>query len=218
VTVQTKTAVITGGHSFQVVEFHQLFRSLPNIDAYIQHLEDFASSPEAVRDSYDVLLFYFFPRQDPTDEGQPWWAGKPQTAMERLGTTRQGIVVLHHALLAYPQWPVWAGIVGIEDRDFDYYHDEQVNVYTTPGDHPITEGLTAWTMIDETYDMADAGADSEILLTTDHRKSMTTIAWTRTCGQARVFCNELGHDGQAWAHPTFRTVLERGIQWAARKL
>lgn len=213
-----KTAVITGGHSFEVVKFHQLFRSLPSIDAYIQHLDDFASSPQEVRDGYDALCFYFFPREGPTDEGQPWWAGKPKAALDRIGQTEQGIVVLHHAILAYPEWPLWAELVGIEGQDFDYCHDERVNVYPTSVEHPITEGLSAWTMIDETYDMADAGKGSEILLATDHPKSMTTIAWTRTMGKARVFCNELGHDGQAWAHPNFGTVLERGIQWVARRL
>jgi hypothetical protein len=218
VTEKIRTAVITGGHSFEVVPFHELFRSLPGVDAYIQHLDDFASSPQEVRDSYDALCFYFFPREGPTDEGQPWWAGKPKEVLEQIGQTKQGIVVLHHAILAYPGWPLWADLVDIENRDFDYYHDEQVNVYPTPGEHPITEGLSAWTMIDETYDMADAGAGSEILLTTDHPRSMTTIAWTRTYGQARVFCNELGHDSQAWEHAHFRTVLERGLQWVVGKL
>ena len=215
---KVKTAVITGGHSFEVVKFHELFRGLPSVDAYIQHLDDFASSPQEVQDSYDALCFYFFLREGPADEGQPGWAGKPRTTLERIGQTTQGVVVLHHAILAYPDWPWWADLVGIEDRDFDYYHDERVNVHVAPLEHPITEGLSAWTIIDETYDMADTGEGSEVLLTTDHPKSMTTIAWTRTCGQARVFCNELGHDSQAWEHPNFRTVLERGIQWVARRI
>jgi hypothetical protein len=213
-----KTAVITGGHSFEVLSFHKLFRGLFTVDAYIQHLEDFASSPQTMRDGYDVLCFYFFPQGEPTDEAQPWWAGKPKAALERIGKTKQGVVVLHHALLAYRDWPFWNDLVGIENREFDYYHDQRINVHFTPVEHPITEGLSAWTLTDETYDMADAGQGSEILMTTDHSKSMATIAWTRAIGQARVFCNELGHDHQAWEHPTFRTVLERGIRWAARTI
>ena len=214
---QIKTAVITGGHSFDVIEFHELFRALPSLDAYIQHLDDFAASPQEVRDSYDALCFYFFPQPDPTDEG-PWWTGAPKAAMEHLGQTEQGIVVLHHALLAYPDWPLWAEIVGIENRSFDYYHGETMNVYPTAVEHPITRGLAPWTMVDETYDMADAGEGSEILLTTDHPKSMKTIAWTRSWNRSRVFCCELGHDHVAWQDPNFRTVLERGVQWSVGKL
>ena len=41
-----RVAVVTGGHAFDVPNFHRLFRQLPGIDAYPQHLEHFASSPE----------------------------------------------------------------------------------------------------------------------------------------------------------------------------
>jgi len=73
-------------------------------------------------------------------------------------------------------------------------------------------------MIDETYAMADAGVGSEILLTTTHPKSMTTLAWTRTYKNARVFCLESGHDNETFVNPLFQTVLARGIRWTARKL
>lgn len=210
-----ETAVVTGGHGFDVLNFHRLFRSLEGVDAYIQHMDDFASSPEHVRDSYDVVLFYMMLMEGPSDEGLPGYAGKPQTALERLGETGQGVFVLHHALLAYPQWPVWDEIVGIQDRRFDYYHGQTIRVEIANSEHPITQGLLAWDMVDETYTMNDAGEDSEILLTVDHPQSMKTIAWTRTYRTARVCCCELGHDNEAWSHPSFRTALARGIRWAA---
>jgi hypothetical protein len=215
---QLKTAVITGGHSFELIEFHQLFRSLSSLDVYIQHLEDFSSSPQEVRDSYDALVFYFMPREGPTDDGQPGWRGKPKRALEHLSETGQGLVILHHALLAYPDWSVWTELVGIENSAFDYYHDETIKVYPSDVAHPITAGLSPWAIVDETYEMADAGKGSEILLTTDHPKSLKTIGWTRSFGGSRVFCFELGHDHLAWEDPSFRTVLERGVLWSARKL
>jgi len=210
---QLQVAVITGGHSFDLIEFHQLFRSYADLDVYIQHLEDFASSPQEVRDGYDALVFYFMPREGPPE------GGTPRRALERLAETGQGLVILHHALLAYPDWPLWAEVVGLADaHTFDYYHDEAMNVYPTGVEHPITAGLSPWTIVDETYDMVDAGEGSEVLLTTDHLKSMKTIGWTRAFGRSRVFCFELGHDHVAWEEPNFRTVLERGILWSAGKL
>lgn len=215
----TQTAVVTGGHSFELIEFHQLFRSLSSLDVYIQHLEDFCSSPQETRDAYEALVFYFMPREGPADEGQPWWRGKQKSALEHLAESGQGLVILHHAILAYPGWPLWAEVTGLEDtRQFDYDHDETMNIYPTEVDHPITVGLSPWTIVDETYDMSDAGEGSQILLTTDHPKSLKTIGWTRTFGQSRVFCCELGHDHVAWENLHFRTVLERGVLWAAGKL
>ena len=171
-----------------------------------------------MRDGYDVVLFYFMPTEGPSDEGLGWYAGKPKTALTQLSKTGQGIVLLHHAILAYSQWSVWDQVVGIQERSFGYYHDQTVRTDVANPEHPITDALKAWEMVDETYTMNDAGEGSEILLTTDHPKSMKTIAWTRQHKNARVFCYAAGHDNQAWLDPNFRRVLDRGIQWAAGRI
>ena len=36
--------------------------------------------------------------------------------------------------------------------------------------------------------------------------------------KARVFYLQPGHNNDAWADETFRTVLSRGIQWVAGRL
>jgi type 1 glutamine amidotransferase len=96
--------------------------------------------------------------------------------------------------------------------------NQTVHVEIADPGHPITAGLKPWEMIDETYVTDDADDASQILLTTDHPQSMRTIAWTRSYGSSRVFCYQSGHDGPAFANPSFRTVLARGIQWVARKI
>jgi hypothetical protein len=210
-------AVITGAKSHDVIGFHELFRSLDGINSYIQHIDDFASSAEEVRDFYDVILFYFMMPDGPTDEGLPGYCGQPKTVLEHLKQTGQGIVVLHHALLAYPSWPVWDDIVGIENRELSTYrHDEILEIEVEDPAHPITRGLSNWTITDETYLMPDAGAGNQILLTVSHENSMKTVAWTRLYQQSKVFCLQLGHDNQAWVDHNFREVLKRGIEWSSR--
>jgi len=211
-------AVVTGGHAYDVPNFHKLFAALPGVNAVIQHMDDFASSPAAVRDSYDAVCFYIMLMQGPANEGLPWYAGRPKDALEHLGSTPQGILVLHHALLAYPQWPAWSEIVGIKDRKFGYHMNQKLFVKVTDPAHPITRDMAAWEMIDETYTMADAGPDSQILLTVDHPKSMKTIGWTRQYKKSRVFCFESGHDSQTWVNAGFRQVLYRGLLWCAGKV
>lgn len=209
-----RLAVVTGRHPFDVRGFAELFRSIEGIDAYIQHMEDFSADPAGLRDWYDVVLFYNMHTDTPTGEG-PWYEAGIKAALERLGQTEQGICVLHHAILAFTDWRPWAELVGIQDRGFGFHIGETVQVQVADGEHPITEGLQGWEMIDETYAMADAGQGSHVLLTTDHPKSMHTIAWTREYGKARVFCFQSGHDNQAWAQTGFRQTLTRGILWAA---
>jgi len=208
------TAVITGHHSFDVPGFHNLFRSLPGVDAYIQSLDDFSADAGQVRDRYPVLVFYNFHRQTPGG-AEEWWEGDSLAILGQLGQTGQGILVMHHALLAFPQWPMWSALCGLQDRSFGYDPDQTVNVHVADPSHPITRGLSDWQMIDETYAMADAGPGSDVLLTTDHPKSMRTLAWTRRFGNARVFCLALGHDAQAYGNPSFRAVVGQAIAWLA---
>jgi hypothetical protein len=213
-------AVVTGGHSYDVVPFRKLFRSLAGVDAWVQHIDDFAASSDEARRSYDAVVFYFFPMTPgvPADEGKAWFEGKPKAALEALGETKQGIVVLHHALLSYPDWDLWSQIVGIPDRKFSYHYNESVHVEIANATHPITRGLKAWDMIDETYGMNSAGEGSEILLTTKRPRSMTTLGWTRAHRNSRVFCFESGHDDLCWQNDNFREVLRRGILWSAGNL
>jgi hypothetical protein len=218
-TEMIKAAIVTGGHAYDVIHFHELFRSLVGVNSYIQHLDDFATSTEAVRDGYDVVLLYIMMMNGPSSEGLPGHCGRPKTALERLGQTEQGLVVLHHGLLAYPHWSVWNEIVGISDRNLSgCQHDETLRFNVVDKSHPITQGLSDWTMVDETYNMADAGPGSQILLAVEHKRSMKTVAWTRQYKASRVFCLQSGHDNQAWANPNFREVLRRGIVWSGGRL
>lgn len=210
-----KIAVVTGGHPYEVLPFHILFRALPGIDATIQHMEDFVCSPQEVRDGYDAVVLYIMPDGAPPDES-PWFGGSPKSVFAHLGETSQGIVMLHHAILAYPDWPVWDGIVGMEKRVIsEYQHDAPIAVDVAMPEHPILQGITPWTIIDETYVLHDAGPDSHILLTTSQPASMRTLAWTRKYRAARVFCYQSGHDHQAYEDAHFRMVLRNGILWAA---
>ena len=213
-------AVITGGHPFDVQPFHQLFRSLPGIDAYIQHTDEFASEPAEVRDRYDALVFYSMFRDTPQDNVL-WYTGKPKTALEHIGETKQGIVLIHHAVLAYRDWSVWDELVGMKRRQMRSYHpNEQVKVEIADPSHPIVMGMASWEMVDETYILEDAilpDADpsNHIFLTTQNPRSIQPLGWTRTYKQARVFNFVSGHGFATYGDPNFRAVLVNGIRWAA---
>lgn len=204
-------ALITGGHPFDVPNFLALFRSMPGVDCYPQDIENFAMDWGGVRKQYDALVFYNMHMQQPAE-------GPIANLLRELGETRQGLVVLHHALLAFPNSPEWTEMVGISDRSFGYHMGQEVAVEIADASHPITQGMTGWRMPDETYTMADAGPGSRVLLTTHHPLSMCTLAWTRTYRNARVFCFQSGHDNRTWSHPSFREVLARGIRWSAGRL
>ena len=186
-------------------------------DCYIQTLEDFALDLGGAQRDYDALVFYNMHGEPPGPPNSPR-RKKIQAVLDGLGETSQGIFVLHHAVLAFREMDTWSDVCGIADRRFKFFEGETVNVEVADRDHPIAQGLENWTMVDETYQMNDAGEGSHVLLTTNHPKSMRTIGWTRRHGNARVFCFVCGHDNQAFANPNFQTVVSRGIQWCAGRI
>ena len=205
-----KLAVITGNHPFEVPEFTDLFRSLSGIDSYLQDLENFAADFSDVRAQYDVFLFYNM-HNEPPDQAS-------RRVIERLGESKQGLFLLHHGILGFGNWHIWSEIVGIENRRFTYHPGEKVNVEIVDSNHPITKGLSSWSMMDELYRMEDAGEGSHIILGAHHPKSLRTLAWVRQYRNSPVFCFASGHGKDTWAERNFRTVVERGIRWLAGRL
>ncbi len=201
-------AVVTGEHGFREKDFDKVFKSMEDIEFVREDLDVFVDNPN--QKEYDTVVFYNFHRPYPTDK----------QAETILGLTErgQGIVILHHAILAFPEWNAFSDMCGIDERsDFDYFPKQTFQVQVTDSTHPITEGLTDWEMGDETYTMKSAGDGSTILLTTDHADSMDVLGWAREYGNSRIFCLQSGHDNVTYSNPNFREVLQRGIQWCAKK-
>jgi type 1 glutamine amidotransferase len=210
-----RVAVVTGGHAFDVPNFYRLLRQLPGIDAYPQHLEHFASSPEEVRDAYDAVVFYGMDQGVPEEEGRRA-AGNPRAAIQRIVEQGQGVVIMHHALLAWEKWDFWNDLIGFDNRNFRYKEGLDLNVQVADRAHPVNQGASGFKIIDEGYVLHGTYDDQgTVLLTVDHEDAMEQVAWAREHGECRVLCLTLGHDNQAWTNPAFRDTLARGIAWSA---
>ncbi|TVQ18458.1 MAG: hypothetical protein EA382_17695 [Spirochaetaceae bacterium] len=130
--------------------------------------------------------------------------------------TAQGIVLLHHSLVAYPEWEFWTTVTGLPKRKIEWEHDQQIPIHVADSNHAVTRGVSDWTIRDETYLTDEPDENSHVVLLTDHPRSTRAIAWTRKLGAARVFCYQSGHDDQAWSDTRFQRVLTNGIEWAAQ--
>jgi len=208
-----RLAVITGGHDYDVPNFQHLFSNLEGVATVIQPLDEFAAAPQPTRDAYAAVLFYCMPTPKPDAESQRWYTGAVRAALEHLRETGQGLVVLHHAILAYPDWSFWRELSGIDPTLASYHHDQTLRLQVAAPHHPITAGLENFEVVDETYRMGEPDPGSEVLLTTAHPLSLRSIAWARSFGRSRVFCLALGHDGVCWYSLAFEQVLTRGIRW-----
>lgn len=213
-------AVVTGQHPYDAWEFTRLFEGLPGVRAYHQSLGNFIVDWGDASDRYDAVVFYHFHQH--ADELAHGDADRLRAAVQALGDRGQGIVVLHHALTSFPDLDLWTDVCGLAARDvrspsFDFDQEQDLRVEPTAADHPVVSGVDSWEMVEETYRTEEPGPDNEVVLATEHPRSMRALGWTRTFRNARVFSLQPGHDGRAFSHPRFRTVLGNGIQWVARR-
>src|SRR3954468_24575046 len=95
---KTKVLIITGGHGFEKEPFFKIFADDPEITfTAAEHSKVHASAYE--RDallSYDVVVLYDMPKE--ITESQ-------KAKFLSLFEKGIGVVVLHHALVSYPNWP-----------------------------------------------------------------------------------------------------------------
>lgn len=93
----------------------------------------------------------------------------------------------------------------------------------TRPDDPIMDGISSFAYRSEQYYL-HADPSNEVLATTtfsgDHAwwidGVVMPVVWKRRYGKGRVFYSSLGHQASEFAVPEMRTILRRGMNWAAR--
>jgi len=99
--------------------------------------------------------------------------------------------------------------------------DYRVNV--TRPDDPIMEGIGDFDYRSEQYYM-HVDPSNDVLATTtftgEHASwidgVVMPVVWKRRHGEGRVFYSSLGHGAKEFEVPEMRTILRRGMLWAAR--
>lgn len=214
-----KVLVITGGHGFEQEPFFKMFRDNTNIAfTAAAHGKDSATGWEnADVPTSDVVVLYDMPMN--ITEAQK---ARVLTLFDRGA----GLVVLHHALVSFQDWPDYERIIGgrypkppkgqpqVTDK-VGYQHNVDFQIVVMDGQHPITKGLKDFPIHDEIYWGFRVGADAHPLLTTTHEKSGKPLMWARTEKKSRVVYLQLGHDHSAYENPNYRELIARAIQWAA---
>jgi len=207
--------VITGGHDHEAA-FYTLFDGYKEL-AWLPVASSTTAFASDLRSRYDVLIMYDFSRD--LDE-------KGKKNLREFVESGKGIVVLHHALLNYQQWPWWyEEVVGGSYRlkseggvPSSTVKDGQQIFVTPAGEHPITAGIGPFHIVDETYKRMWISPRVKPLLTTDNPNSDRSLAWIGPCASSRVVAIQLGHGHTAFGHPTYRALVHNAILWSAGRI
>jgi type 1 glutamine amidotransferase len=173
-----------------------------------------------------------------TDYNGPSWGAAAEEAFESAVRGGAGLVVLHAADNAFPDWPAYQRMLGLSFRDDVSGHGEfhEFEVVKADPDHPVTRSLETFVTCDELYHgmLAVPDAPHTVLATaySDPSQGGTgrrePVMLARTYGEGRVFHLLLGH---VWPHDFnagykgyqmiafenehFQRCLLRGAEWAA---
>ena len=213
--------LITGGHDFEKDQFFKVFKDNTDISFWaVEHPNAYEHFKASAANQYDVIVMYDF-NQKITDEAKA-------DLVDRLKEGK-GLVVLHHAIATYPDWPEYWKIIGaryylqptvvdgVEKKRSAYQHGRDFKIHVVDPNHPVTRGVKDYAIHDETYKWFDVAKECHPLLTTDDPESNPVIAWAKTYEKARVVYMQSGHDHFAYENPAYQQVLRQAIQWAAPK-
>jgi type 1 glutamine amidotransferase len=168
-----RVLVVTGGHSYDT-SFYTLFEGYDDL-AWDHAASNHVAFRSDIRPGYDVLVLYDMV-QDISDQ--------ERANLRDFLESGKGLVVLHHAIADYNSWPWWyeevvggryllkpdAGMPGST-----YKHDVEITVRPVMK-HPVTEGIGAMHLWDETYKGMWISPSVKVLLETDHPTSDGPVA------------------------------------------
>ena len=213
-----KIMLVTGGHSYDTVQFFELFDALEGIE--YEHFQQPKANQELEKNlakDFDVLVFY--------DMWQPISESEKSAYLQ---LTKQGkpFLFLHHSIVSYQNWPEFENIVGgkyfekgdkvPEELFSTYEHDvwvySKVEKFT-----PVTAGFKELRFFDEVYGNVRVSDDVIPLLRTRHPKSMDIIAWQNRYNNSQIVYIQPGHDYRTYESEDYRKLLKQTIKFLAGK-
>ncbi len=208
--------LVTGGHSYDTLQFFEMFDSLEGIE--YEHFQQPKANQKLVNDlaeGFDVIVFY-----------DMWKSISDAEKSAYLKLTRMGkpLLFLHHSIASYQNWPEFEKILGgkyveasqavPKEQHSNYEHD--VWVYTKVENYsPVTVGFTEPRFFDEIYGNVRISENVTPLLRTTHPKSMQFVAWQHKYNNSNVVYIQPGHDYRTYESAEYRKLISQAIKFLA---
>jgi uncharacterized protein len=206
-----KELLVKAGHKVDVTEESSKDLTAANLARYQVLLLNYRNTPKGAKEKPASV-----------------WSDDNKKAFADAIKGGVGLVVYHHASAAFVGETAF-------DKEFEQiiaggwrkqgFHGKMHEfTVTVRKEHPITKGIREFKHgRDELYQNSLITAGSEVLATAYSEKSLDPkntgkdepILWASTFGKGRVVNNALGHDVEAMQSDGFKTLLIRGVEWAA---
>jgi uncharacterized protein len=207
---QLQVLVVVGGHPFPAKPFHEIFDNFADMKCtFVEEKAGGEAFDNIDRWPYDAIVLYNFEKK-PSE--------MQRNNFLKLMDRGVGLVVLHHGLHAYRDWPEYKKIAGISS--FVSSANDNVNymIHVEDSQHPIVKGLQDFAVKDETYRGNQVDPNVHVILTTNEPTNTKAIAWVHTYRKSPVCYLQSGHGPSIYGQKEFRAVLGNAIRWSAGRL
>lgn len=221
--VKTKVLILSGANN------HDWKQTTPAIQAALEETGRFevdveenvtAMKPESFA-PYAVVLGNFNTYGKDAPETKEWSTETRQAFLAHMAKGH-GLVIVHAGSSVFYEWPEFQNLACGTWKDGTNHGQIHVNQVTfTDPESPITKGLESFWIRDEFWQkiLAAPGAKALASVTPDPAFKGSgipeNILFTTETGGARGFAIFLGHDTVTMKNTAWKTLLQRGTEWAA---
>ena len=166
---------------------------------------------------YAVILSNFNTFGQKAD-AKTWDDATKKGLLDHLAKGR-GLVIVHAGSSVFYDWPEFQNLAcGSWGKDTGHGAIHVNRVTFTGANSPVTAGLEPFWIRDEFWESTQVVPAAKALASvtlTPGRGKPENILFTTESGGARGFAIFLGHDAIAMKNTAWRTLLQRGTEWAA---
>jgi type 1 glutamine amidotransferase len=152
---------------------------------------------------------------NPAEARAPERIAAAAAGLLRLLDNGGGLLAVHASATSFTGMREWPEILGgrwVRGTTMHPPRDECV-VSVTDADHPLSEGLRDFTVVDERYSYLETGSDVTVLHDHHFENARHPLVWARDAGPGRVVYDALGHDTASYDAPGHQELLDRSIRW-----
>jgi type 1 glutamine amidotransferase len=155
-------------------------------------------------------------------EGESWPEDAKRAYLDFVRRGK-GHLVVHAGSASFPEWKEYGELALATWKKDQTVHGprHEFTVRMESQSHPVTAGLKPFKIFDELWNRPGIAEGATVLASSYSAADKEgTGRWEPTAlagsfGAGRSFALLLGHDAEAMDNPGFRTLLRRGVEWAA---
>ncbi|GAA2728067.1 phosphoserine phosphatase SerB [Cellulomonas aerilata] len=138
-------------------------------------------------------------------------------ALDRHVAAGAPVLAVHGGGMAFAPVPRWREVIGARWVHGASGHPDldRCTVQVPSTGHPVTAGLSDFSLEDERYSDLDVDPTREALVTHEWDGRTHPLVLAGTVGTSRVVYDALGHDQRSYDSPERRELLRREACWAA---